>query len=172
MNRHPLPRWLNHLLQFSANHQYYPLVVGLIAFASTVTFSFPFILVLIPAVLLAPRRWLMLGLICGITSGLGAAVLAELFKEVGLTFISTHFPELIESNVWVTASLWLQDYGLAALLVIAGSPMPQTPALLFCALADLPTAGILVAVGIGKSLKYTFSAWLTAKYPGRLNKFT
>jgi hypothetical protein len=33
------------------------------------------------------------------------------------------------------------------MLIIAGSPLPQTPALLFCALADVSTPGILVAVG-------------------------
>lgn len=55
--KHPhIPAWLRRFLDLSAEHRYYPLVVALIAFISTTTFSFPFVLVLIPAVLVAPRR--------------------------------------------------------------------------------------------------------------------
>ena len=75
MNKHRLPLWLRKLLYRSAGHRYYPLVVALIAFASTATFTFPFVIVLIPAVLIAPRRWLVLGLLTGVASGVGAAVL-------------------------------------------------------------------------------------------------
>jgi membrane protein YqaA with SNARE-associated domain len=50
--------------------------------------------------------------------------------------------------------------------------MPQTPALFFCALASLPTLGILIAVGIGKTIKYLFLAWATARYPARFIRYT
>ena len=59
MTRHRIHQALRRLLIASAGHRYYPLVVGLIAFASTATFTFPFVAVLIPAVLIAPRRWLI-----------------------------------------------------------------------------------------------------------------
>jgi membrane protein YqaA with SNARE-associated domain len=72
---------------------------------------------------------------------------------------------------WQTASEWLQDWGLLAMLIIAGSPMPQTPALLFCALAGVSTPGILAAVGIGKTVKYLFLAWATAHYPARFIRY-
>ncbi|HJV93099.1 MAG TPA: hypothetical protein VJ572_06440, partial [Azonexus sp.] len=64
-------------------------------------------------------------------------------------------------------SAWLQHYGLFALLIIAASPMPQTPALLVYSLVNPPLLGVLAAVGIGKTAKYVFLAWLTARYPGR-----
>lgn len=69
------------------------------------------------------------------------------------------------------ASEWLQRWGLVAMLVIAGSPMPQTPALLFCALANVSTPGIMLAVGVGKTVKYLFLAWATAHYPARFVRY-
>ena len=84
MTTRRLPDWLRQLLEFSATHRYYPLVVALIAFTSTATFAFPFVIVLIPAVLLAPRRWLLLGLITGIASGIGGGVLTQWRARISL----------------------------------------------------------------------------------------
>ncbi|HMV06803.1 MAG TPA: hypothetical protein PKA30_14800 [Accumulibacter sp.] len=171
MRTHVLPDWLRRLLMRSVGHRYYSLVVSVIAFAATITFSFPFVAVLIPAVLLAPRRWRTLGLWCGVASGCGAAVLVEIFQYLGWEFILVRYPELVHSEAWRMASEWLQRWGLVAMLVIAGSPMPQTPALLFCALANVSTPGIMLAVGVGKTVKYLFLAWATAHYPARFVRY-
>lgn len=171
MKTHLAPDWLRRLLIHSATHRYYPAVVTMIAFISTVTFSFPFVAVLIPAVLLAPKRWLLLGLLTGLASGCGAAVLVEIFHYLGWEFVLSRHPELVQLDAWQWASNWLQEYGLIAMAIIAGSPMPQTPALLFCALAELPTVGILIAVCIGKTLKYLFLGWLASRYPARMSRY-
>lgn len=155
----------------SVAHRYYPLVVAAIAFAATVTFAFPFVAVLVPAVLLAPKRWRVLGLLAGIASGFGAAVLVEIVNQLGSEFVFSRYPELVSSPAWLTASQWLQRWGLLAILIIAGSPMPQTPALFVCALANVSTLGILVAVGVGKTAKYLFLAWATARYPARFIRY-
>jgi membrane protein YqaA with SNARE-associated domain len=172
MKKPELPHWLKRALVFSAAHRYYPLVVTLICFVSTVTFSFTFAAVLIPAILLAPRRWLSIGVLCGIASGCAAAVLVEIFQYLGSAFVLARYPELLQLDGWQGASDWLQNYGLIAMLIIAASPMPQTPALFFCALAGVSTPGILIAVGIGKTAKYLFLSWVTARYPGRFVHYT
>lgn len=167
---HP-PARLRRFLMRSAGHRSYPAVVALIAFFATLTFSLPFALLLIPAVLLAPRRWLLLGLASGIASGCGAAALEQVFHHLGWQYVIAHYPELVRADFWRQAGDWLQHYGLVALFFIAASPLPQTPALLFCALVDQPAAGVLLAVGLGKSLKYGLLAWLTARYPGRFVRY-
>lgn len=167
MGHRYLPGWLRRILVTSASHRYYPLVVAAVSFLVTATFSFPFILALIPAVLLAPQRWRSLGLLCGIGSGCGAALLVEVFHQLGWEFIAARYPQLVQLEAWQWASAWLQRYGLIALLIIAASPMPQTPALLAYSLVNPPLLGVLAAVGIGKTAKYVFLAWLTARYPGR-----
>ncbi len=165
MKTHRLPPWLRHLLERSVGHRYYPAVVAFIAFSATLTFAFPFVAVLIPAVLLAPRRWRALGLYTGIASGLGAAALVEVFQYLGSELVLARYPELVRSAAWQTAADWLQHWGLVAMMIIAGSPLPQTPALLFCALAELSTPGIMLAVGVGKTVKYLALGWATARYP-------
>lgn len=172
MKQPRLPRWLKRTLITSATHRYYPLVVALIAFVATATFSVPFAAVLVPAVLLAPARWLSIGLLSGIASGFGAAVLVEVFHHLGWEFIAARYPDLVQLDVLQWARDWLQSYGLIALLIIAASPMPQTPALLVYSLVNPSMLGVAAAIGIGKSIKYLFLSWVTARYPGRFVRYS
>lgn len=171
MRKSYLPAWLRRIFAVSATQRYYPLVVAVFAFAITITFSFPFVAVLVPAALLAPKRWLSLGLLCGLGSGCGASVLVAVFHTIGWDTIALHYPHLIRQETLQWASEWLQRYGLIALLVIAASPLPQTPALLLYSMVNPALLGVLVAVGSGKAIKYTALAWLTARYPGRFVAF-
>lgn len=169
--KHFLPARLHRLLTAGAAHAHYPLLVAALAFVATTTFSFPFAAVLIPAVLLAPSRWLWIGLLSGIASGCGAALLVEVFFSLGWDWAIGRYPELGQLPGWPWAVVWLQRYGLFAMLVIAASPMPQTPALLLLALSDPPRLGVALAVGIGKTIKYVFLAWATARYPARYARY-
>jgi membrane protein YqaA with SNARE-associated domain len=171
MRKRYIPAWLHKILVESAAHRYYPLVVAFFGFVVTLTFSFPFAIALVPAVMLAPKRWFSLGLLSGIASGCGAALLVEIFHHLGWEFVAARYPDLVRVESLQWASDWLKHYGLIALLIIAASPVPQTPALLFYSLVDPSILGVLVAVGIGKALKYTLLTWLTARYPGRFVDF-
>jgi membrane protein YqaA with SNARE-associated domain len=171
MSTTPLPGWLRRTLEHSAGHRYYPLLLAVIAWVSTTTFAFPFAIVLIPAVLLAPQRWLVIGLLCGLASGVGGAMLVEIFHFMGRELVIARFPQLVDSASWQLASDWLHDYGLLALAIVAGSPMPQTPVLFLYSLSGPSTLGVLLAVGLGKTVKYIFLAWLTARYPARFIRY-
>lgn len=167
MHKRRLPAWLRHLLVASATHRYYPLVMAALAFGVTMTFSFPFAALLVPATLLAPKRWLSLGSLCGLGSGLGAAVLVALFHDLGWDVIAQRYPDLIQSDALQWMGDWLRQYGAVALLVIAASPVPHTPALLVYAMVDPQLALVVASVGLGRGLKYTLLTWLTARYPAR-----
>ena len=172
MSKKPhIPDCLRRVLRASASHRYYPLVVALIAFISTATFAFPFVIVLIPAVLIAPRRWLSLGVLCGLASGVGGGVLVEIFHFMGYELVLSRFPQVAASEKWRFATDWLEQYGLLALAVIAGSPMPQTPAIFLYALAQPSTLGAMMAIGLGKTVKYVALAWLTQHYPKRFIEY-
>lgn len=171
MRKSYLPNWLRNTFATTAAYRYYPLVVGFFAFAVTLTFSFPFAAIVVPATLLAPKRWLSLGLLCGIGSGCGASLLVEIFHHLGWQNITQMYPQMVQLQTWQWAKEWLEQYGLLALLVIAASPMPQTPALLVYSLVNPSVPGVLMAVGFGKAVKYTVLTYLTARYPGRFVKF-
>ena len=166
-----MPHWIRSALDRSVGHRYYPLVVALIAFLSTATFAFPFVIVLIPAVLLAPKRWLLLGVLTGVASGVGGAVLVEIFQYMGRELVLVRYPHLVDNAYWQTAVDWMHHHGLVALAVIAASPVPQTPAIFFYSLAEPSTIEVMAAVGAGKTIKYVVLAWLTERYPARFIRY-
>ena len=166
-----IPDGLRLMLDASAGYTYYPLAVALMAFISTTTFAFPFSMVLIPAVLITPRRWLLLSLLCGIASGAGGAMLVEVFHFMGRELVLAHFPYFVAGESWQLANRWLESYGLFALVFIAGLPIPQTPAIFLYSLANPSAFGAMLAIGLGKTMKYLFVAWLTARYPARFIKY-
>lgn len=168
MNGRRMPLWVRKCLNYSADRPCYPLVVAVIAFVSTATFSFPFIAVLVPAVLLSPRRWVLIALLTGFASGLGGAVLAEVFHVMGRELVLERYPKIIGDARWQEMADWLQRYGLLALAISAVAPMPQTPAVFLYSLGNPSFFGALLALGVGKTVKYLFLAQLTAHFPERM----
>ena len=51
------------------------------------------------------------------------------------------------------------------MLVIAALSLPLTPALLFAGISRLPVAEVLLALWLGKLVKYTTYAWLVSAFP-------
>ncbi len=161
------PAWVKRFLHTTAHAPYYPLIVGLIAFVLTLTFSFPFGCVLIFAVLLAPKRWLVIGLVCGVASGVGGALLIQILHTLGYEFLLAKYPDFLPNQRWQFMQPWLEAYGLPALTIIAASPVPQTPFVFLYSLNNPSIPGALLAISIGKSVKYLLIAWITARFPGR-----
>lgn len=164
----------NHLLrrlQRVARHRFMPTLVGLFAFGLTASMTVPVTSVLIPAVLLSPPRWRSIALQAAFGSALGATLLVLLFHHLGWAQLHALFPAMLDSPGWQRAVAWTGDYGVIALFAIAALPLPQTPALIFCAIGRLPVAEMFVAVLCGKLIKYTVIAALAAAFPARFRAF-
>lgn len=152
------------------DHPAYLLLVAALAFAGTVTATLPVTVLLVAAILPAPRRWLVIVLAAVAGSASGATVLLTLFHTWGWAEIVARFPELGHSPAYATATAWIDQFGLSALAVIAATPMPQTPALFLCALGNYAPASVFVAVAVGKLAKYGCVGWLISRFPERFRR--
>jgi membrane protein YqaA with SNARE-associated domain len=143
----------------------FPAVVAGVALAATTSMSVPFATLLVAAVLLAPRRWAVIALWSSLGAALGAAVLYLAFHHLGWARLFAAYPDVVRSSAWADATRWLTAYGIAALFVIAATPLPLTPALMFAAISRLPIAEVLLALWLGKLAKYLVYAWLASRFP-------
>jgi len=100
-------------------------------------------------------------------SAVGATILVILLHYLGWEQIYERFPELSTHGTWVLIMTWAATYGTPALFLIAVSPLPQTPALLFFAIARQDYVSVFVAIFAGKLLKYGFFAWSVFRFPER-----
>jgi membrane protein YqaA with SNARE-associated domain len=148
----------------------YPVAVGVAAFALTVM-VIPFASILIGAVLLRRDRWKEIVVLSSLGSATGGLILYLSFHHLGWVQIAAVYPDLTQLKAWSDATRWISDYGTWALLGIAAMPMPQTPALIFTAISQLPPAEVFLALFFGKLLKYGVYGWLAAECPSWFQRF-
>ena len=143
----------------------YPLMVGLMAVAVTVSMTIPFASILIGAVLLRRDLWKELVVISSLGSATGGLILYFIFHYLGWNQIADAYPDLADSKAWADATGWISDYGTWTLLGIAALPIPKTPALIFIAMSRLPASEVFLALFLGMLLIYGFYGWLAAECP-------
>lgn len=148
-----------------ADRPAFPVIVAAVAVAATLSMTVPFAPLLIVAVLMAPNRWKSIAVCSSLGSALGAGLLYFTFHHLGWARLFAAYPDVVRSSAWSDATLWLTNYGVAALLLIAALPLPLTPALMIVGISRLPVGEVLVALWLGKLVKYTAYAWLASAFP-------
>lgn len=139
----------------------------LLALAGTFSAAYPVTAVVVPASLLAPGRWRQISVVTALGSALGATLLVILCHHLGWSQAYQHFPELVSNARWGEIMAWMSRYGLLMLFVIALSPLPQTPALVFAGIVRHDYADVFAVMLAGKLFKYATYAWLAASFPER-----
>lgn len=138
-----------------------------LAMAGTLSATYPVTAVVVAATLLMPRRWSLIATATALGSALGATLLVALCHHLGWAQVYQHFPELSRNTRWIEVMAWTSRYGLPALFLIALSPLPQTPALIFAGIVRHDDLAVFIVMLVGKWLKYGSYAWLTARFPER-----
>lgn len=161
---------LQSLLQRHAIGSYYSVFTGLVACGCAVS-AIPFVPVLMAAVILAPNQWRSIALFTSIGSALGGVAVLLIFHHLGWAMVMQSHPDWFSSDVWQFSLHWLTDWGVWALLVIAATPFPQSPALFFLAMTDQSWWSMWAALAGGKLVKYGSVAYLTARFPEKLSRF-
>ena len=167
-----LPRFeglLQQLLRTAAQGRWFLLTCMALAFAGSISATYPVTVMIVPAALLMPQRWGKIAAVAAMGSALGAVLLMLFVHQLGWIQLYEHFPGLATHATWTPVVDWAQKHGPAALFLIAISPLPQTPALVFFGIASHQYPGVFLAVFSGKLLKYGLLAWLVSRFPARFD---
>lgn len=148
------------LLCRRTDRRWYPVLVGALAFFATLSMSVPVVPLLYASVFLNARRWKTIAPCAAFGSGAAALILYVVFHHLDWVQLLGYLPELTRSPKWGAIASWTEDYGLPALLVIAASPLPQTPALVIVALAEFSPLTEFATIFTGKLAKYGIAAWM------------
>ncbi|SDH97828.1 hypothetical protein [Pseudomonas panipatensis] len=146
------------------------LCLGL-ALLGTLFAAYPITSVVVPAVLLVPRRWRSIAVFSALGSSFGALALMIVSHHMGWASLYERFPELLSDPTWLRIIDWTDSYGLLALFLVAVSPLPQTPSLIVLSMAPMHYPGVFLAILGGKLLKYLGFAWVSSRFPGRIHDF-
>jgi membrane protein YqaA with SNARE-associated domain len=163
----PILTHAKRMLWETSHSPFYLPIVALLAAGATLSMSVPTTALLIPAVMLRPQRWHLICLVAVLGAAFAATLLSYGFHQQGWNQLQAAYPELSASDSWKKVVAWIAEYGLLALAAICALPLPQTPALIICAVSNQPLAGIFLAVATGKLAKYGVLSWMVATFPER-----
>jgi membrane protein YqaA with SNARE-associated domain len=150
-----------------AHVSWFPFLVGLCAFFVTITLTLPVELLVVISILLSPSRWIAIGLFAAIGGSLGSLGLYLAFHHLGWNLLLDWYPDIVNSKAWIDSNRWLSEYGALALFVLMAVPLPvlKTPALAFVAIYRMPIYEVVLAIGMGKLLKYVLYAYVASRFP-------
>ncbi len=110
----------------------------------------------------ARTRWRAFTLIATLATALAAVALVRALDVGFAPWIAAQAPELMQSVAWARLQGWIEQWGLAAMLLWLALPLPQVPFVLLAALLHVPSWAIFVAFVFGKGLKYAVEAYAAA----------
>jgi membrane protein YqaA with SNARE-associated domain len=171
LRQNPALRRLGRRLAPYADRPWFPPLAGFLAFAATLSFTVPVVPVLCTLVAINRRRWLWLALWAVLGSAAAGALFTHLLGHFGTAFLAEKLPQLVVSKHWHLLVKWVSSYGFISLAAIAVSPIAQTPALILAALLGMPWFEVFASLALGKGVKYTLMAALTAKTAGQVIEY-
>ena len=125
----------------------------------------------VSGVLMNRYRWIGIAVFAAIGSSLASLGLYLAFHHLGWNLLIEWYPDVATSKAWADATRWLSKYGSVALFLLMALPLPavKTPALAFAGIYRMPAYEVLLAVGLGKLLKYVVYAYIASRFPERFN---
>jgi membrane protein YqaA with SNARE-associated domain len=122
------------------------------------------------SVLLNPKRWFSLAISFTIGSTVGCLGFVWILHAVGLEKLMSLFPAIFESRLWALSQDFFHQHGSWVVLISGASPLPQQPAVITTALAQVPfwtIAGMLIT---GRLIKFLFIAYISSFAPEKLSR--
>lgn len=160
---------INRLTHYASRGWYAP-VLGLLSALDAYILIVPNETLLIPAVLIRPKRWLSTSLWVTLGSAIGATSFAMLASHFGDGFIQKVAPELLHAKTWLKTTEFLNAHSVWGLALISFSPFPQHVAVAIVGLAHVPPWSVFGGVCIGRAAKYAMVAACTVYMPHVLKK--
>jgi membrane protein YqaA with SNARE-associated domain len=74
------------------------------------------------------------------------------------------------NSVWLWTDKFFDQYGIWVVFAVAISPILQQPAVVLAALANVPVFEVMLAIFIGRSIKFMIMGYVASHAPHYLGK--
>ena len=157
-------------LQKFVDRIWYAPAIGLLAALDNLVLVVPTDGILVSSSMLITRRWFLYAMSISIGSTFGALILAGVVEYHGLPWILEHYPGIDQTDSWVRAEKFFDQYGLLFVFAIAATPLIQQPAVILAGLANTPLVHLGIAVFLGRTIKFLIMAYVASHAPKLLKR--
>lgn len=133
--------------------------------------ALPILGMMVSSIFLAPKKWFSITIWSATGSWVGAWILAWISQNLGLSFIQTYFPAMLEAAIWESAQRFFSQLGTWLLFASGLAPVPQQPATIIVALAGTSLMQMAWVMLAAKLLKFGLIGYLASHAPQRLSRF-
>merc|ERR1719498_1633453 len=153
-----------------AGAAWFPLFVGALSGLNlfTLVLSGPLVVLFCSAVIANPRRWFTTALANAAGTLVGCVVLVYLIEIRGTDFVKEAFPSTFSSKWWAWTEGKMQSYGTLAAVPVSAMPIILHPLIFFAKLSKMGDTVLLLAILIGRVLKYSIMAQMALTAPRML----
>ncbi len=145
-------------------------MLALLAAADAYVFVVSVEALLLPAVVVRPKKWILASTWATVGSTIGATSFAYLASLYGESVVTYFIPNAFTSKSWIDSSRYISEHGYLGLGFISVGPLPQHVAVAIAGLAHMKMNQVFFAVLIGRGIKYFFLSWAVIHSPKILKR--
>lgn len=170
MKQTDIPKWVSWVKK-TADQSWFPIPAGAIVLADYFFPLLPSTAMVIASALVAPRKWFVNSIGCAIGSAIGAFIIAIIFQEYGWYVIEWLFGNLRNAPQWNAIHGAIAAFGLIALFIMSGLPMPLRVPTLITILAGTSPWIVFLIVLLGRCFGYSILGYFSSISPAKLLQF-
>lgn len=157
-------------LKLSVNQWWYLPLIAVLTFLDIFVLFIPTDAILISSVLIQPKRWKQFVFAVALGAIISAIVLAFIVRQHGMPWLLDHYPQLMNSGLWLKLQGYFNEYGLWVILAVAMTPLSQQPTISLGALSDIHFMSLISVVSLGRFIKNLILGYVCIKAPHLLHK--
>ena len=155
-------------LEHHSAKSWYPILLGLLAFIYHFALIIPVDILYVSSTLIAPRRWISMGLATVIGFTAGATTFAYLVGIYGTSLVEKIIPGILTSPMWAQSEVWMHRYGPFAVGGLSLVPLSLHPLVALAGMDHMPLLLIALSIFTGRFIKYGILGWTCAYLPSRM----
>ena len=157
-------------LEKYTDRSWYPALLGFLSGIDLLVVVIPTDALLVTSILLQPKKWISFALGTAAGSVIGSSLLALALTEWGTGLAERLIPGFSTSHAWSQVSDAIAHWGFPALIALAASPLAMQPTVILASLGGMGVLSITFGVAIGRTAKFLFLGYLSAKMPAVIRK--
>ncbi len=150
------------------HHKWYIFFSSAIVCADFFVPLFPSTTFVIASSMLKPKKWLTIGVSYALATALGGMVFISLVQSLSETVLTYFIPSLTDVNSFSKIKVFIQNYGVYGLFLLACTPLPIRTVSIITAILGGSILHITLAILAGRLLIYIALSFASSRFPAWL----
>lgn len=152
-------------IQKKYDSKFYPYLISFITALNVFIFILPAEAILVGGILAKPHSWKKMAFFQTIAASLSTLLLGGLVYWKGYEVIHFLSPDIELTKFWIGSTSFMKEWGLYALTIMCILPVPILPGIAFSIFSNLSIVKVVIAVILGRWIKFYALCYVVSFFP-------